>query len=253
MLNVRKLHDELRYITIYPEKWDQGNWIRPESYDHPELNENNEDTPPTACGTVGCLAGNVALRAGWKPNWEFNSFSHTWDINNVTSPITGGVGSVSGVARTELGLTHRQAETLFNGDNTLRGLWAIAERITCGEISEYDFDRATREYELRVAKEREEDRKKAIAELQQKVQEFELSAQDLFEVANEATPSSGRATKETTKEGDSLVDSEGRTYSVGDSNPWGGGLKIWNDTTGTWGSAAYWENSYDTQLFHDRA
>jgi hypothetical protein len=51
----------------------------------------------------------------------------------AASQITDG-REIEDVARTELGLTHRQAEWLFEANNPLEDLWYLARRLTHGEI-----------------------------------------------------------------------------------------------------------------------
>lgn len=95
-----------------PSEWTQGDWILRSS--------------ATECGTTCCIAGKIALEAGWKP----------------TMPLLGGgevqrdgeVAFVADVAQRELGLTGGQAEELFAGANTIERLYRLAGQCTSGEI-----------------------------------------------------------------------------------------------------------------------
>jgi hypothetical protein len=77
-----------------------------------------------SCGTAMCLAGKVALDAGWKfviPQSDIDQ-----GIEDVRKD--GSRRSISEVAREELGLTRAQANTLFGPDNKAADIRQIAER-----------------------------------------------------------------------------------------------------------------------------
>jgi hypothetical protein len=118
-IDVPRLRKELEYVTIHPERWNQHQWIQ-----------------QTACGTVGCLAGNTVLHAGAQPLFGYNNSDHDDQASFVE--IERGDDrhrtSVSRAARELLGLTDDQAEDLFHPLNSLHRLWSLAARFTDGEI-----------------------------------------------------------------------------------------------------------------------
>ena len=95
-----------------PSEWSQGEWIRHSS--------------AVSCGTVCCVAGKIALEAGWR--------SLHGDGGSVVIQ-DGVIDFANAVAADELGLTRDQAEALFSGGNTIGMLYAIAGQLTDGEIT----------------------------------------------------------------------------------------------------------------------
>jgi hypothetical protein len=141
MVNVPELRKELEHITAHPEEWTQGSWIL--------------STSRTACGTMGCLAGNAALHNGWAPCDERGRkaklphlrFTGTEHFEFVVRD--GNVRTVPYAAREVFGLTSNEANVLFNANNKLIDLWQFAELLTDGElrtppdvVEEYERDRA---------------------------------------------------------------------------------------------------------------
>ena len=119
MVNALVLRKELEYITAHRNEWDQSRWL--------------SVTRATACGTVGCLAGNAVLHAGWVPA----TVNGAVDVTQLSAEtqleyVSDGqhVLTVRNVARDELGLEHWQATLLFNGSNSLLTLWIIASLLT---------------------------------------------------------------------------------------------------------------------------
>lgn len=119
MVNALLLRKELEYVTVHREEWNQGTWLR-RMY-------RNDGCAVVECGTMGCLAGNTALHAGWVPDWR--GAPTTDYVNNgvVTTEVCVVAGSL-------LDLERYQAKALFEASNTLIALWMIAEIITDGEI-----------------------------------------------------------------------------------------------------------------------
>jgi hypothetical protein len=113
-VDVPRLRKELEYVTAHREQWLQGTWIH-----------------RTACGTVGCLAGNTTLNAGYVPAFtgrkyavtSFVRLAHEHDERLIVD-----------VAAEVLGLDDYQANALFAATNSLYDLWKIASEITNGEI-----------------------------------------------------------------------------------------------------------------------
>lgn len=95
-----------------PSEWDQSSWIRHSS--------------AVSCGTVCCVAGKIALEAGW--------VSRQGDGGSLIAR-DGVVDTASRVAARELGLAPGQAEALFSGGNTIGMLYAVAGQLTDGEIT----------------------------------------------------------------------------------------------------------------------
>lgn len=138
MVNVPVLRKELEHITAHREEWQQSVWLR--------------TTTLTACGTVGCLAGNAVVHAGWAP-------VHNGELVDVRQHVgaqfdvvmrDGKTMSIRDAARQELGLEYWQANLLFGGSNSLVWLWEVADALTDGElqapqdvITEYERQFAT--------------------------------------------------------------------------------------------------------------
>lgn len=146
--NVALLRDELRYLTINPDKHNQGLWA---------VAETSGETPdyaprPSACGSFGCLAGNTAIHSGAELDWYKSAVIRrngqpivVWQADDIldeyitTEDRDGQQYREQKPIRVKamelLDLTYCQAEKLFDGDNTQERLWQIAEEITAGEIT----------------------------------------------------------------------------------------------------------------------
>lgn len=113
MVNALLLRKELEYVTVHRDEWQQGTWLR--------------RSDVTACGTVGCLAGNTVLHHGWTPNW----YEYL-----ITEEVTkdGVISEVQAVARDLLDLEPYQAKALFEAGNTLIELWVLANVVSDGEV-----------------------------------------------------------------------------------------------------------------------
>jgi hypothetical protein len=112
-VDVPVLRKALEHITAHPEEWNQEEWIRTDS-----------------CGTVCCLAGTVAMQAGYKPFFvsDFGSTAYM-----VTSPEGEG-RFVRSAARELMNLDEENSQLLFSGGNSLSTLWTMASTMTNGEI-----------------------------------------------------------------------------------------------------------------------
>lgn len=157
--NALLLH-ELRHATIHPEQHDQGTWAK-------YLGDR-----PSACGTVGCLAGNTVIHQGRELAWEVSHvvFRDTGreyleteygyqvhagnvdDLSRVTKVWTADEvlpedpgyprEQIEDVAAELLGLDSFQAGQMFNGSNTIEDLWTYAIVFSGGYISIQDYKAA---------------------------------------------------------------------------------------------------------------
>jgi hypothetical protein len=133
------LRSTLEFITQNPQLHDQTCWldldvdrgVKMQVGDVPPFNP----TQPSACGTVGCLAGNAVLLSRRYPMRVARTrhavayveffFDGEWcDVEDWTQDA----------AREVLGLTTGQAEALFSSERTLGELWLLAEHITGGVV-----------------------------------------------------------------------------------------------------------------------
>lgn len=153
--NVKLLLEELRHLTIHPEQHDQSCWATATT----QVEEGYGDVEPprpSACGSFGCLAGNAVLHQGIGLYWyqydretEDGTVTVAWRANftveNQKTPWGQQKVSISAKARELLDLTPTQGERLFDGGNSLESLWRIAEQITGGEISRWQYQLALRD------------------------------------------------------------------------------------------------------------
>lgn len=156
MVNTELLLEELRFLTINPDKWDQDRWVEAVTPD--------EETRPSACGSFGCLAGNIVLHQGIELEWFAvghvdsdgvdEEFGY-WPIAVLNPGVvwiadTTVQGKLISQAANEilgLGDTHH---SLFSGSNTLDTLWRKAESLTNGEINQEHFATALAERDLKA-------------------------------------------------------------------------------------------------------
>jgi hypothetical protein len=115
MIDVPRLRKELEFITAHRERWLQNTWVS-----------------RTECGTVGCLAGNIVLNAGYRPFYDADRDSTSYVRDGERSSTN--TYWIRDLATSILGLTERQADDLFRSSNTLYELWWIASELTHGEI-----------------------------------------------------------------------------------------------------------------------
>jgi hypothetical protein len=122
MVDALTLRKELAHITAHRDEWQQSVWLR--------------TTATTACGTVGCLAGNTVLHAGWVP-------THNGELVDVHQYVgaqydvvmrDGKTMTIRDAARQELDLKYWESNLLFAGSNSLVWLWEVADALTDGEI-----------------------------------------------------------------------------------------------------------------------
>jgi len=149
-VEVDRLRNELSYITTHPERWNQGDWVT-------ALNDELKfaPQPPTACGTMGCLAGNAVVHADGDLHWEkgewydytTGKYKPYWKTEFVTMPGAEDKEHIETAARDLLGLTSEQADYLFAAENDLDDLWRLAEIISDGKITAEDRAKAEAERE----------------------------------------------------------------------------------------------------------
>lgn len=94
-------------------EWHQGNWFTKEPLGTAFLD----------CGTSYCLAGKIALDAGWKPEWDGTGF--------ITATVVkdGEALFVRDVANELLGLHEDQTRWLFFYRNNAARVREVAETI----------------------------------------------------------------------------------------------------------------------------
>jgi len=108
-------------------EWDQAVWMASTAALHGyDAKVFEAFKAGTACGTTCCIAGKVALDAGWHHGFR----SHL----GGTVYREGEYRSTESVAMELLGLDSDTAFRLFNGVNSIYSLYAVAAEITGGEI-----------------------------------------------------------------------------------------------------------------------
>jgi hypothetical protein len=116
----------LEYITEHPAEHDQTIWAR-----------------RTETGIVGCLGYHAARLAGHTMDWErgkgpercfFCGKDHRNESSYVVAATPDGITHVSEAAQAALGLTHQQADRLFDPSLTVDEQWRLAGEFTNGAI-----------------------------------------------------------------------------------------------------------------------
>lgn len=114
--NVPLLRKTLEHIVAFPEEWDQTVYAAAPLEQLPELTKENTQ----ACGTAFCFAGHALLLSGKKFNWMRPVRFGLGDRPGwVTVNFTTDGEAIERAAEKELGLSYRQAEQLFDVDNSL--------------------------------------------------------------------------------------------------------------------------------------
>jgi len=184
-VNTERLLEELRFITIFPEKWDQQLWFVSGKADTEEELTEKPKSPISACGSFGCLAGNTVARDGHELAWYKESFytdndqfmGYRWACHSVyieseeefkarvaTLPAQDQQWerrksvAISEKAAETLGLNYIQQERLFSGENLLDDLWELAYTVSGGAITPQDYEDAKAQREVQKAKEEKEKR-----------------------------------------------------------------------------------------------
>lgn len=116
----------LEYITEHPAEHDQSVWAR-----------------RTETGVVGCLGYHAARLAGHTLDWKrgmgpercfFCGKDHRNESSYVVADNADGITHVSEAAQVALGLTHQQANRLFDPSLTVDEQWRLAGEFTNGAI-----------------------------------------------------------------------------------------------------------------------
>lgn len=182
-VNTARLLEELRFITIYPEKWDQQLWFVSGKADTEDELTEVPKAPISACGSFGCLAGNTVAREGLDLKWYKESFysendrfmGFRWACHSVFTEseeefearraalpaqdrqwVERNSAAISEKAADILGLNYTQQDRLFSGENGLDDLWELAYTATRGGISPEDYEDAKAQREVQRAKEAKE-------------------------------------------------------------------------------------------------
>lgn len=187
-VNTARLLEELRFITIYPEKWDQQLWFVSGKADTEDELTEAPKAPISACGSFGCLAGNTVARDGLELKWYKEEFynhndqfaGYRWASHSVFTEseeefqarrdalplrdrqwVERKSTAISEKAAEILGLNYTQLDRLFSGENGLDELWELAYIVTGGGISPQDYEDAKAQREVQKAKEEKEKKKNA--------------------------------------------------------------------------------------------
>jgi hypothetical protein len=104
----------MKFIKENPEKHDQGIWIA-----------------QTACGTVGCFAGWVAMESGWQAIWYGKPFPGL-DTSSVKRADEDERKSVAAAAADALGIPYDMSLYLFTGQHTVESLEKMWDVIKAG-------------------------------------------------------------------------------------------------------------------------
>lgn len=116
-INFERLDTELAWLDANEDRLNMGLWYRiPQSF----WGINLEPGGDWECGTTACLAGWVAIRAGWVP-------ASTEGGGMLVEPATGIHASAFEVAADLLGLDEDQAEALFHVAKGLADLHVMAD------------------------------------------------------------------------------------------------------------------------------
>lgn len=136
------LRDTLERSTAFPKVHNQATWLVPRDgidvfYAHPIA---FDPARPTACGTVGCVAGNAVLLSGryeLRVNGKFDGLEYEVQVkvNNEWYFIDRWASDIAG---TLLELTSEWTDALFDGQRTLAELWLLVEELTGSAITPPD-------------------------------------------------------------------------------------------------------------------
>jgi hypothetical protein len=112
--------EEQDALATSKRKWYQGSWAQK------RIDAAQENVNDPFCHTAVCVAGKIALDAGWVPVWDDQNeamfYADRATKNGVTLPI-------EHIAARELGLDVEDANDLFDGNNQAADIRMIAESI----------------------------------------------------------------------------------------------------------------------------
>lgn len=111
-MDLAKLDAAIAYIEAHPTEHDQSSYFA--RWD---------------CRTTACIAGTVAVLAGWSPVWHDDAAEFADRVARA-----GETGWVFDVARDELGLTDKQAGALFCDAWDIDGIKRFRDDIAAGEL-----------------------------------------------------------------------------------------------------------------------
>lgn len=109
MVDFERLDAAITFAVEHPERIDMGTWFA-----------------RTDCGTTACLAGTVALQAGWTPVFDHETYNLRGLIVTHEVAKGGETQYVKEVAAEVVGLDQVQADDMFLHAGDIRG--AIAYR-----------------------------------------------------------------------------------------------------------------------------
>jgi hypothetical protein len=107
--------------------WDQSVWFRVENHIHPDTDAwiQANETLPHGCGTSGCFAGHAVFTQGAKLSrceFDMGATGDRWFSWGEVKRPDGRIEAVQKWAAELLELDEEQADTLFNGSNSLEDL-----------------------------------------------------------------------------------------------------------------------------------
>lgn len=117
-MNLEKLDEAIAWIEAHPEDHSQSSYFARGS-----------------CGTTACLAGTVAVLAGWRPDWTRPDWSDDPGAWETTGRVrrAGAVSTAWDVAAEVLDIDPRQATDLFIHAGDLEDIKRIRDECAAGE------------------------------------------------------------------------------------------------------------------------
>lgn len=129
---VQWAYDQETGVTKTDLAWYQGDWFRG-ALDGVVPHDERYHFVDVTCGSSGCIAGNVVIAEGDKmviPSAVTRSVYKGMMLTTTQCLTTDGeVTSIPARARDLLGITQREADSLFAGDNTIDAVIRRAKNI----------------------------------------------------------------------------------------------------------------------------
>ncbi len=126
-------------------EWYQGAWVRKETYpvvtgwgaEEDYVADETQQRPTPWCKTTMCIAGKIALDAGWKPTLDTESNGSDGEVEGMFGRAyyadfaskDGQSREIRSIACSELGITLREAFRLFEGGNDAADIRQFAEEL----------------------------------------------------------------------------------------------------------------------------
>lgn len=133
--NVELLEQVYSLIKSDRKRWFQGSWARAKA-------KRKTDTVET-CNTAMCFAGHAVALAGAKIKWEssdvFDRQFPVWEASQCRLPHRG-TEMISDAAQRILRLNSYQADALFDGNNKLKDIRKVLDRIESGDLFAPSYD-----------------------------------------------------------------------------------------------------------------